>query len=119
MKKLKEIWDYLFKRPIIKNIVITSTAKDALVVKHLVTDTPYTSQALGISKERCSEIEKLVKIGFVKHDNTIAVAEEVSQQLNHANKLFLAITMINHEQQKLMNPMPEILGSIFGRKKSD
>lgn len=116
MKKIRQIWDSLFKRPIVKNITITSTAKDALVVKHLVTDTPYTTKALAISKERADEFEKAVKIAFIKHNNTISVAEEVSQMCTHANELFLVVTMINHEHQRVSSPFEGILQDILGSK---
>lgn len=116
MKKIRQIWDSLFKRPIVKNIIITSSAKDALIVKHLVTDTAYTTEALGISKERYVELEKAVKIGFVKYDNTISIAEEVSAICTHANELFLVVTIINHEHQHRMSPFGGIIADIFSRK---
>lgn len=116
MKKIRQIWDSLFKRPIVNNIIVTSTAKDALIVKHLVTDTPYTTLALGINKERSAELEKAVKIAFIKYDNTIAVAEDVSQMCTHANELFLVVTMINHEHQKMMSPFGGVISDILSRR---
>jgi len=116
MKKIRQIWDSLFKRPIVKNIIITSTAKDALVVKHLAEDTIYTIEALGISKERSTELEKAVKIAFIKYDNTIAVAEDVSQMCTHANELFLVVTMINEEHRQRCSPFGEVIADILSRK---
>ena len=79
MKKIRQIWDSLFKRPIVKNFTLTSTAKDALIVKHIGDpEEAYTHKALGISDERVNELGRAMRIAFEKHNNTISVAEEVT-----------------------------------------
>lgn len=120
MKKIRQIWDSLFKRPIVKNVTLTSSAKDALIVKHIGDpQEAYTHKALGISDERVNELGRAVRIAFEKYDNTISVAEDVTQMCTHANEFFMVVTIINKTHEERMNPMGGILEGIFkGRRPS-
>lgn len=117
MKKIRQIWDSLFKRPIVKNVTLTSSAKDALIVKHIGDpQEAYTHKALGISDERVNELGRAVRIAFEKYDNTISVAEDVTQMCTHANEFFMVVTIINKTHQERMDPMQGILGGFFSRR---
>ena len=117
MKKIRQIWDSLFKRPIVKNVTLTSSAKDALIVKHIgEPGEAYTHKALGISDERVNELGRAVRVAFEMHDNTISVAEDVTRMCTHANEFFMVVTMINKTHQERMDPMQGILGGLFSRR---
>jgi len=98
-KKKKGFFARLFTRP--KKLVVNITPENKYLVINVNPDGEDLVEALGMSLDKADEIGKAVMIAFVNHNNTVAVAAEVSPLCTHSNELFFMTTIISKHQMHL------------------
>lgn len=86
MKKIKKLWNSLFKRPMY--IKVEPQDKGSLIVIHIQKDSESLIESLAISPDRANHLVKLTRRAFYESDNIVEVLVTVSRECVHANELF-------------------------------
>jgi len=113
MKKIKKIWNSLFKRP--RYIDVKSGEKGNLVVIEIEKETGSLTEGLGVSPERANHLSKLTHEVFHKSDNIVEVLATVSKECVHANELFF-VSHVTANLQRDNHP-PRFIQAILGGRK--